>query len=217
MIKYDKGYEVLIQALSEYIGGAGEGKIVPLASLVLPSTVFEQVKKYYDLLSFSNIGKETCSFSLEDEQQSSSLKYDIELFVPSANSNRKTLRIIANDIENLDDSYVYKSYDEHCYEYKYGFVKKNKNGILLFYVSINLQTNLTNISIKSFDRETTDFIGKGYLVPELLFESYNYGIEPDYSEKIEKTYFYLADVMNLFYQKADEILSDSANLNKKKF
>lgn len=217
MIKYDTGYEALINALSEYIGGSGKGKIVPLASLVLPSTVFEQIKKNYDLLSFSNIAKKSCSFSLEDVQQASSKNYDIELTVPLVNSNRKTISIIVSDIENTDTLDVYKSYDEHNYEYTYGFVKKNKNGILLFYVSINLQTYLTKIDIKAFDKETTDFIGKGYLVPELLLKSYKYGVEPDYSEKVEEYKLYLADVLDLFNKKADEILSDSATLNKKKF
>lgn len=226
MIKYDAGYEALIKALSGFISTVDDDKIFPLARLVLPSTIFEQIKKNYDLVTFSSLGKKSCSFSLEDEQQASSLKYDIDLYVPDVHSDRKTIRIVVSDINNPDTSFVYKANDENNHEYEYGFVKKNKNGILLLNAIIetnavssneNTGTCLTSICIKAFDKETTDFIGTGYLVPGLLLNSHKYGVEPDFSENYKNNNFYLKDVINLFHQKADEILSDSANLNKKKF
>lgn len=213
MIDKEGLYEGLIKNLSEsYISGY-EGKLTPLAKLVLPTSIVDSLK--FDLKFVSNIGSGSIKFFIEEEFNNSLIKYDIELEISQKYDTFNALRIIVTDETEPGTEYVYVVFGRSLDSYGYGFIKRNKNGLLLLYSNINMKENRSTVKLRAFDSETTRFIGEAYLSPKKILESEKYGVKPEISETNEVPNFYSKDAYELFHQKADEILSDPMTLNKK--
>lgn len=199
---------------------------VPLAEVILP-TDFEDIvsgnfklQERFNIINNRDIG---IDIIINNEYNADMETYSIKTTKKYNDHSSFTgsVTIIVSSIQNSDEVSLYMgiiTYSGSAYNhvYNYCFIRKNKNGIVMFDMEISMNSgdnstykiNKSKITETFYNSETSEYIGDAYLNPTLLKASHLYGIKYDSSATYTDV-LSLKEMFELFNNRCAELLGDN--------